>query len=393
MKRSITELIKEELEHPNRKVVLLLGQRRVGKTYVLKRLMDEYENAKYYDFEDKKNQSLFIPSVSDLEQILGNKEITGLVLFDEIQYLEKSGSILKLLYDHFPNLKIVATGSASFLMMKNIGDSLYGRYFSFYLYPLTMREIIGETDLRKHSIGGFTQKNHKPKIDASLENRLIYGSLPEVFEVTEPSRKKDVLSNYIGNLLFKDIFEIERIQHPRIFMHLLHLLAFHIGRLINPNELSNTLGIDRKTVLEYIYLYEKFHLIKTYYPFYKNPNKEIKKSFKIYFTDLGIRNGVIEDFKLLQYRNDTGALFENFAINMFQSNIHYFKSPYKMYFWRNYKQAEVDLVLENSETGKLNPIEIKWTKNKKPSRAFRNQYESKIEQEYCVNKENLWRYI
>ncbi len=64
-----------------------------------------------------------------------------------------------------------------------------------------------------------------------------------------------------------------------------------------------------------------------------------------------------------------------------------------MYFWRNYKQAEVDLVLENSETGKLNPIEIKWTKNKKPSRAFRNQYESKIEQEYCVNKENLWRYI
>lgn len=393
MNRSVSEKITKELEHPKRKVALLLGQRRVGKTYELKRLADRYEGSQYYDFEDEKNQKIFIPSVNDLEQSLGGREKPGVVLFDEIQYLEKSGSILKLLYDHFPNLKIVATGSASFLMMKNIGDSLYGRYFSFYLYPLTMREIIGEAEYREHLIGGFDKKYHKPKIDASLENQLIYGSLPEVFEVTDPTRKKDILNNYIDNLLFKDIFVIERIHHPRIFKHLLHLLAFQIGKLVNPNELSNTLGIDRKTVLEYIYLCEKFHLIKTIYPFYNNPNKEIKKSFKIYFTDLGIRNAVLDEFKIIPLRNDTGALFENFVVNLFQSNIHYFTLPYKMYFWRNFKQAEVDLVLKNTETGKLNPIEMKWNKNKMPSRAFRNQYESEIENEYYVNKENLWKFI
>lgn len=393
MKRLLTDKIKTELKHPNRKVVLLLGQRRVGKTHELKRLADTYHQSKYYDFEDSRNQKLFIPSVKDLEQILGGKDSTELVLFDEIQYLDKSGSILKLLYDHFPNLKIVATGSASFLMMKNIGDSLYGRYFTFCIFPLTMREIIGETDEKKYEIGGFAQKNHKPHVDASIENQLVFGSLPEVFAMKEESRKKEILQNYINNLLFKDIFEIERIQHPRIFKHLLHLLAFQIGKIINPNELSNTLGIDRKTVLKYVYLYEKFHLIQTLYPFYKNPNKEIKKSFKIYFTDLGIRNGVLDDFKLLPFRNDTGMLFENYVVNMFQSNIHYFKATYKIYFWRNFKQAEVDLVLENTETGKLTPIEIKWTKNKMPSRAFRNQYETQIDKEYSVNKENLWTFI
>ncbi len=393
MKRFVTDKIKTELEHPNRKVVLLLGQRRVGKTYELKRLSDENESTKYYDFEDSRNQQLFIPSVKDLEQTLGGSETTGIVLFDEIQYLDKSGSILKLLYDHFPNLKIVATGSASFLMMKNIGDSLYGRYFSFYIFPLTMREIIEEIEITDFSIGGFIKKNHKPIIDASLENQLIYGSLPEIFGVTDLSRKKEILQNYIHNLLFKDIFEIERIQHPHIFKNLLQLLAFQIGKIVNPNELSNTLGIDRKTVLEYIYLYEKFHLIKTLYPFYKNPNKEIKKSFKIYFTDLGIRNGMIDDFKLLSLRSDRGELFENFVVNMFKANIHYLSLPYKIYFWRNFKQAEVDLILENTDTGKLNPIEIKWNKDKMPSRAFRNQYEDQIDQEYCVNKENLWKYI
>ncbi len=393
MNRLVTDIIRNELAHPKRKVVILLGQRRVGKTYELQRLLNEDENTHYFDFEDEKNQKLFIPSVSDLEQILGGKEIGGIVLFDEIQYLEKSGSILKLLYDHFPNLKIIATGSASFLMMKNIGDSLFGRYFSFYIYPLTMREIIGETEQRNYTIGGFDKKSHMPQIDALLENLLIYGSLPEVFMVTEATRKKDILTNYINNLLFKDIFEIERIQHPRIFKNLLQLLAFQIGHLTNPNELSNTLGIDRKTVLEYIYLYEKFHLIKILYPFYQNPHKEIKKAFKIYFTDLGIRNGVIEDFKNVHLRNDVGALFENFVVTMFRANIDYFKSPHKLYFWRNFKQAEVDLVLENTNTGKLTSIEIKLNKQKIPSRAFRNQYEDKIEKEFCVNKNNLWRFI
>jgi len=164
MKRYVTKLINDELNHPNKKVVLLLGQRRVGKTFELKRLQEENKHVFFFDMEDADHQSLLAPSVKQLERVLGHKENSSYCLIDEIQYLEKSGSILKLLYDHFPNLKIVATGSASFLMMKNIGDSLYGRYFSFSIFPMTIREIIGEMDNEPFSLGQFQKAIKNPKL-------------------------------------------------------------------------------------------------------------------------------------------------------------------------------------------------------------------------------------
>ncbi len=393
MKRYVTKLINDELNHPNKKVVLLLGQRRVGKTFELKRLQEENKHVFFFDMEDADHQSLLAPSVKQLERVLGHKENSSYCLIDEIQYLEKSGSILKLLYDHFPNLKIVATGSASFLMMKNIGDSLYGRYFSFSIFPMTIREIIGEMDNEPFSLGQFQKAIKKPQIDALIDNLLLYGSLPEIIHQQSPVRKKEILLYYADNLIYKDIFEIERIQHPQIFRQLLQLLALQIGQIINPNELSRTLGINRKTVIEYISLYEKFHLIYVLRPFSKNKRKEITKSFKVYFTDLGIRNSILKDFKNFPLRNDVGALFENLVTMSFLANIHYLKAPYQIHFWRNQNKAEVDLVLHNNENGKLIPIEIKWNKTMMPSRAFHNLYSERIDQEFCINKDNFWKFI
>jgi len=393
MKRYVTKLINDELNHPNKKVVLLLGQRRVGKTFELKRLQEENKHVFFFDMEDADHQSLLAPSVKQLERVLGHKENSSYCLIDEIQYLEKSGSILKLLYDHFPNLKIVATGSASFLMMKNIGDSLYGRYFSFSIFPMTIREIIGEMDNEPFSLGQFQKAIKKPQIDALIDNLLLYGSLPEIIHQQSPVRKKEILLYYADNLIYKDIFEIERIQHPQIFRQLLQLLALQIGQIINPNELSRTLGINRKTVIEYISLYEKFHLIYVLRPFSKNKRKEITKSFKVYFTDLGIRNSILKDFKNFPLRNDVGALFENLVTMSFLANIHYLKAPYQIHFWRNQNKAEVDLVLHNNENGNLIPIEIKWNKTMMPSRAFHNLYSERIDQEFCINKDNFWKFI
>ena len=393
MKRYITKLIRDELNHPNKKVVLLLGQRRVGKTYELKRLQKESQSVFFFDMEDVDHQSVLTPSIKQLERVLGSKENSSTLLIDEIQYLEKSGSILKLLYDHFPNLKIVATGSASFLMMKNIGDSLYGRYFTFPIFPLTVREIIGEIENESFSVGQFQKQIYKPQIDALIENLLLFGSLPEIIQQESHNRKKDVLLQYVDNLIFKDIFEIERIQYPKIFRQLLQLLALQIGQLVNPNELSSVLGINRKTVLEYILLYEKFHLIYILRPYFKNKRKEIIKSFKIYFTDLGIRNGVVKDFKNLQLRNDVGVMFENVVVTSFLANIQYLKSPYEIYFWRNQNKAEVDLVLHHTEDDTLTPMEIKWTKTKMPPKSFSNLYSKKIKESFCINKDNFWMFI
>lgn len=393
MKRYITKLINKELNHPDKKVVLLLGQRRAGKTFELNRLQKENEPVFFFDMEDIDHQTLLTPSVKQLERVLGNKEHSATLLIDEIQYLEKSGSILKLLHDHFPNLKIVATGSASFLMMKNIGDSLYGRYFTFPIFPMTVREIIGEIDNEIFSVGQFQKEIYKPQIDAMIGDLLLFGSLPEIVQQESTERKKETLTYYVDNLVYKDIFEIERIKYPQIFRQLLQLLALQIGQIVNPNELSKTLGINRKTVLEYISLYEKFHLIYILRPYFKNKRKEIIKSFKIYFTDLGIRNSILKNYKNLSLRNDVGEMFENLVVMSFIANIHYLKAPYQIYFWRNQNKAEVDLVLHHSENDTLTPMEIKWTKTKMPPESFSNLYNDKIQESFCINKSNFWMFI
>lgn len=392
MKRIIRANILQELNHPNRKIVLILGQRRTGKTYELLRLQSQEQNALYYDLEDFGNRELFVPSVSHLESSVGNKSESGMLLLDEIQYLDKCGSILKLLHDHFPRLKVVATGSASFLMLKNIGDSLTGRYFSYPLFPLILREIL-EIDEDSFSIGGFPGKMHQPKISGLLKNILIHGTLPEVFLEQSQKRKSEYLRFYINSLLFKDIFEIEGIRYPGLFKQLLQVLALQIGQEVNPNEISRNFQVHRHTVMDYIDLFEKFHIVKVIRSFSQNPGREITKGFKVFFTDVGVRNALINSFVPVHQRNDIGALFENLVMNTFLASVQYFNAPYELYFWRNFKQAEVDLVLENTETGKLAPIEIKWSKNKMPTRAFRNLYEDRIEGEFCVNKDNLWEFI
>ncbi len=392
MKRHITRNILQELNHINRKIILILGQRRTGKTYELQRLLKENKKALFFDLEDFENRELFVPSISHLESTLGDKNNSGMLLLDEIQYLENSGSILKLLHDHFPKLKVVVTGSASFLMLKNIGDSLMGRYFSYPIYPLTLREIF-EIDDTTFSIGEYPSRLKQPEISGILKNILVYGTLPEVYLESNKNRKIDYLKYYVNSLLFKDIFEIEGIRYPGLFKQLLQVLALQMGQEINPNEISKKFQIHRKTIMDYIDLFEKFHIIKVMRSFSQNPRKEITKGFKVFFTDIGVRNALINYFAPLHQRNDLGAIFENFVMNLFCANIDYFGQAYKMYFWRNIGQAEVDLVLENAETDKLVPIEIKWSKDKMPSRAFRNLYEEKIENGFCVTKDNLWKFI
>jgi len=225
LKRAISQTIDQELSRDDNKVLLIVGQRRTGKTSELVRLQKNFPKTQYFDFEDISNRYLFSPSVKHLESLIGSKQNSRLLLLDEIQFLPKAGSILKLIHDHFANTKIVATGSASFLMLKNIGDSLYGRYIPFNMYPLSFREMIGDADNFDFKLGKYGKLINQAAVSAQLRNAMIYGSLPEVFIEEDKKRKKMILKNYVNSLLFKDIFEIEGIRNPSVFIKLLKLLA------------------------------------------------------------------------------------------------------------------------------------------------------------------------
>ena len=125
--------------------------------------------------------------------------------------------------------------------------------------------------------------------------------------------------------------------------------------------------------------------------YHSNHRTELKKSKKIYFNDLGIRNALINDFRPIEIRNDAGALFENFIINEIRKQNEYKQIHANYYFWRNIDHREIDLILDKN--GVLKTIEIKWnnTKTARLTKSFTNLYgETKFS---VINRDNFFEEI
>ena len=350
--RSLKQKILAELEHPE--VVIVNGPRRVGKTTLIKSLQDSVSDRKtaYFDFTDPAMLNLWRDfSVTRIESIiseLGMRRENCILFFDEVQYLEQPGLLLKLLYDHFQNIKVIATGSSSFLLLQHIGDSLAGRKKIFVMYPLSLSEIslLENTDYWKFS----EMPVRAVLLTEVLRQTLLYGAYPPIYLASNKDEKIEKLREIADSYLFKDLLSLEHIKNPRIIVELTRLLSYQIGSLVNPNELAVTLGVARDTVMNYIDLLEKFFIVFRVYPYEQNLRDVIKHKFKVYFFDLGIRNAVIGNFTPLSQRGDRGYLLENAVAIGIRCRIEYDRKLYKLYFWRDYDGNEVDLVIKNEKS-------------------------------------------
>jgi predicted AAA+ superfamily ATPase len=191
--------------------------------------------------------------------------------------------------------------------------------------------------------------------------------------------------------LYKDIFLFKGLKKPEKMLELLKLLAWQIGSEVNYNELSKNLKIDNQTVESYIEMLVQAFVIYKLPGYHSNNRTELKKSKKIYFNDLGIRNALINDFRPIEIRNDAGALFENFIINELRKQNEYKQIHANFYFWRNNDQREIDLILEKN--GVLKTVEIKWNKSKtaRLTKSFTNLYgETKFT---VINSDNFFEVI
>ena len=369
-KRLIETDILKELNTPE--IIIINGPRRVGKTTLLRIIKEKIFDRKtaYFDFTDPAIVQLWQhfsqERIKAILNDLGMQDQNGLICFDEIQYLNNIGLLLKLFYDHFSGIKIIATGSSSFLFLHTIGDSLAGRKKVFVLYPLSLEEI---TDFPQDD---FWQFNNHPvfaeRLAEILKGILLTGSYPEMYLLPSLQERTDKLKEIVDSYLFKDLLMIEGMKKPRTIVELTKLLAFQVGNLVNPNEIATQLGISRITVLNYIDLLERFYIVFKVYPYEKNLRNVMKKKFKVYFFDLGVRNAIIGNFSPLEQRGDNGALLENAVALGLKRRIDYEKKPYELFYWRNYEGKEVDLVLGN---GTLNGIEVAWNKkNHKFTKSF-----------------------
>jgi uncharacterized protein len=324
------------------KIIILYGARQVGKTTMCQSLMANMgENASYFNCEIQSVQlALSVKEPQALKRFIGSKK---LIVLDEAQSIPDIGLILKLLIDTFPDMQIIATGSSSFDLANRAAEPLTGRALQFVMYPLSYQEI--------------TQAFNSAEQRAHLDYFLRFGMYPEIVFAAEEDAQI-LLDNLSSSYLFKDILMYENIKRSDILVSLLRLLAMQIGNLISYNELATKLKISSATVERYIDLLEKSFVIFRLPPFSRNLRNEIGKKNKIFFYDLGIRNGLIQQYQPIELRTDKGAIWENFLV---VERLKYLQSrglrP-NTYFWRTLEQVEIDYLEEAN--GELNAYEFKW---------------------------------
>lgn len=370
-KRTVEEKIRERLFKG--KVVILYGARQVGKTTLCKRILDDFKDkGRYLNCELLSVQhGLADREAEKLKAYLGNYKI---IVLDEAQNVPDIGKKLKVIIDTYPDLQIIATGSSSFDLAGKVSEPLTGRAFTMVLYPLSAREIVAASD--------------RFSFDARGDRALRFGLYPEVYALPEKEaveRLDEIASDY----LYKDILRFEGMKKSNVIKNLLQLLALQVSGEVSYQELSRALGISRLTVQKYIDVLEQSFVVFRLHALARNKRKEISKSVKIYFADVGIRNSLIQNYNPLSLREDAGALWENFCIaERIKANANQGRGV-NAYFWRNYSQKEVDYVEESG--GAMQGYEFKLSDDRRVAvKDFTDAYHGDV---HLVTPKNVSNFL
>ena len=371
--RLLQDKILESLT-PN-KAVLIFGARRVGKTVMMRQIVDSYSgrtmmlNGEDFDTLDLLQNR----SVANYRHLLNGIDLLAI---DEAQNVPQIGSVLKLIVDEVPGISVLASGSSSFDLLNKTGEPLVGRSTQFLLTPFSQREI--------------AQRETAFETRQNFESRLIYGSYPEVVMMDSYERKMDYLRDIVGAYLLKDILVIDGLKNSNKMRNLLRLIAFQLGSEVSYEELGKQLGMSKTTVEKYLDLLEKVFVIYRLGAYSRNLRKEVTKAGKWYFYDNGVRNAIIGAFSPLSVRQDVGALWENYIIGE-RRKLNFNNLLHKeFYFWRTYDKQEIDLI-EESPDG-MSAFEFKWG-NKMPAapKIFSQAYPDAVY--HVVNKENYMDFV
>jgi len=353
------------------KVAILYGPRRAGKTTLLTNYLQNCGLRYRLETGDNIRMQHLLGS-ADLERILAFAEGYQVVAIDEAQEILGIGTGLKLLVDHRPDLRIIATGSSSFDLAGAVGEPLTGRKRTATLYPISQLELIA-------TLNRFDLKERLPEF-------LVYGSYPELVMAASRRERIEYLEELADSYLLKDILAHERIRASRPMLDLLKLVAFQVGSEVSLNELATQVRLDVKTVGRYLDILEKGFVIVRVGGFSRNLRNEVTSKAKYYFLDNGVRNAVISQYNGLDSRNDVGALWENFLVSERIKTRSYTGMYGSYYFWRTYAGQEVDYLEERD--GKLFGFEFKWSDNRrvKPPKSWSEAYPEAVWQK--ITREN-----
>lgn len=367
MYRQLLKRIKEKVLQPNHPILLIYGHRQVGKTTLAKSVCEGKELVSF-NFDLLSDINEFTKQDRHSLSLFAKKYKNYVVFVDEVQKSPEAVGIIKYLYDNF-RLSFLLTGSSEIKIRRGIGDSLAGRVEEFRLYPLSLSEIDIQNGLNFDKKEEFSNYEFNQSF---LYKYLVYGSLPQLLNIGE-NQYGEYLKDFSNNLLSKDVLEIGGSKKPVQVFHLAKLLALQIGSIVNYNELAQNTGLSRVTVLNYIDIFEQMGLVVKADPISTNAREAITKRAKIYFTDLGIRNSLIDDFSSYIVRNDKGQILENAVFMGIKRSLDYSGSFYKLGFFRSEYGAEIDIVKKTEGKEELFEVGVgKKVKRKKKNVSFIN---------------------
>ena len=358
------------------KGVVIYGARQVGKTTLVGKVLNELHFKTLYLNGDQLGNWYEAITSRDLSKITLLVSGYQALFVDEAQRIPEIGLSLKIILDNFPHLRVIVTGSSSLDLASKISEPLTGRVYSYKLYPIAQSEL--------------SEIQTPYEMIANLEERLIFGSYPEIFSLEGIEAKAKYLSNLTNAYLYKDLLEFGNLRNSTKIRDLLKLLAFQIGSQVSITELSTSLALNRSTVERYLDLLEESFVIFRLNGFSRNLRKEVTKMNKIFFCDIGVRNAVIGNLNFIKDRDDVGKLWENFLIIERIKKKAYQGTLGAHYFWRLTSGAELDMVEE--ENGKLTGFEFKFSsKSVKPPKSWKEAYP---DSEFSViNKNNYQELI
>lgn len=340
------------------KVNIIFGARRVGKTFLLKEVIQELGIPTLFFNGDLPDNQEFLAerNIEKYRNIFEGKE---LIVIDEAQVIPAIGLVLKIIIDEMPNLKVIASGSSAFDLNNKLGEPLVGRAYWHEMFPLAQQEIKQYENILE------TKRN--------LEERLLYGSYPDVYLLSSFEEKERYLRELVNSYLLKDIISFDGIRNSAKVYDLLRLIAYQLGKEISLLELGNQLGMSKNTVEKYLDLLEKVYVLKRVGAYSKNLRKEISKSSRWYFWDNGVRNAIIGDFRPIKFRSDIGELWENYLITERIKKCKYERKYLDSYFWRTYDQQEIDYLEVKNQM--IEAFEFKWgNKKAKIPKVFLEAY-------------------
>lgn len=311
-------------------VAILYGARQVGKTTLAKEIANEFTAPLYLNCDDPNIViSLTNKSAVELKSYIGNAD---LVVIDEGQRIENIGITIKLIHDTYPAIKLLVTGSSSLDLANKISEPLTGRSEEIVLYPFSIDEV----------------SSNRPEMDANWRTMLSRGGYPAIWQLSAQDAYAR-LSSIANNYVYRDAFGPQVMFDQTVTNDLLRLLAYQIGQEVSYGELAGKLSVSKETVMRYIDLLEKAFIIFRRNQYRRNQRVEVGRLRKVYFTDLGIRNAIIENFKPLETRDDTGALWENFCVIERLKYLQMQGRRVRSYYWRNEDQREIDMIEEEAD--------------------------------------------